>query len=162
MEHQGNTQALSFLRWIWDGHAERFYSVLPPREYDHSIEVHEQNSLIPEIEYYVDVQDCARIHLAALLHKEVQNERLFAFANPFTVNDILAAFRSKFPGRTFPADIPDAARDLSRVPKEKATRLLKEMGKDDWTSLEDVIEWSGQCFAATDERANGVEASTAL
>ncbi|KAH6876798.1 hypothetical protein B0T10DRAFT_532511 [Thelonectria olida] len=39
-------------------------------------------SLFPP-EYYVHVQDCARLHVAALLDPSIQNERIFAFAHPF-------------------------------------------------------------------------------
>lgn len=37
------------------------------------------------IEYHVDVRDNARVHVSALINPSVENERLFTFAEPFTV-----------------------------------------------------------------------------
>lgn len=36
-----------------------------------------------DTEYFVDVQDNACLHVAAMTNPEVNNERLFAFTEPF-------------------------------------------------------------------------------
>ena len=36
-----------------------------------------------ELEWYIDVQDTARLHVAAVINPDVQNERIFGFADPF-------------------------------------------------------------------------------
>ncbi len=54
------------------------------------------NTFICKIEWHVNVGDIARIHAIALLDPNVQSERLFAFAAPFTwtgVIDILRKLR---------------------------------------------------------------------
>jgi hypothetical protein len=52
-------------------------------------------------QYFVDVQDDARLHVAALLLPEVKEERVFAFAAPFNFNQLFAAFRKAAPQRDF-------------------------------------------------------------
>ncbi|KAH7114202.1 hypothetical protein B0J11DRAFT_553555 [Dendryphion nanum] len=56
-------------------------------------------------QYFVDVQDAARLHVAALMAGDVQNERLLGFAEPFNWNVVLNIWRQGFPGRTFPGNV---------------------------------------------------------
>jgi hypothetical protein len=55
------------------------------------------------------------VHVAALIYEDVAGEQLFAFANHYTWNDILAVFRKLYPQRKFIDDIPDLGQDLSMV-----------------------------------------------
>lgn len=87
----------------------------------------------------MDVQDNALLHVAAAIHPGVESERIFAFAEPENGDSILAILRRLYPGRTFPSDF-QAEQDLSEiVPRKRAEALLKDMGKDGWTSLEESI-----------------------
>ena len=58
--------------------------------------------------YYIDVQDDARLHVATLLMKDAQNERIFGFAGLFDYGMKLAAFRKADPHRKLPKDMKDA------------------------------------------------------
>ncbi|KAJ8124254.1 hypothetical protein O1611_g9388 [Lasiodiplodia mahajangana] len=90
-------------------------------------------------QYFVDVQDNALLHVAAAIHPDVESERVFAFAEPENGNTILAILRRLYPDRTFPADF-QAEQDLSEiVPRKRAEELLRDMGKDSWTSLEESL-----------------------
>ena len=55
--------------------------------------------------WFVDIDDIPRLHAAALARKSIQNERIFAFAVPFSWNQVLGILRKKFPKREFPADV---------------------------------------------------------
>jgi hypothetical protein len=91
-------------------------------------------------QYYVDVQDTALLHLVALVNRNVRQERLFAFAGPFTFNDVLNTFRKLYPDRKVTEDIPNLERDLSIVePASAAEQLLKEVKGSGWTSLEESV-----------------------
>lgn len=99
-------------------------------------------------EYFVDVQDDALLHVAAAIHPGVQSERVFAFAEPVNGDAILAILRKLYPGRTFPADF-QAEKDLNEiVPRARAEQLLRDMGKDGWTSLEESIRRNTEDLAA--------------
>ncbi|KAH7101486.1 hypothetical protein BKA62DRAFT_794627 [Auriculariales sp. MPI-PUGE-AT-0066] len=88
----------------------------------------------------VDTRDCAAIHVAALLSTEVNGERLWASAHPFTANQILAVWRKAFPDRNIVADF-----DFPVHPKivftdvDKSTKLLKEFSNKDWYSFEETV-----------------------
>ncbi|GIK00982.1 hypothetical protein Aspvir_005012 [Aspergillus viridinutans] len=91
-------------------------------------------------QYFVDVQDDALLHVAAVIHPGVQFERVFAFAEPVNGDSVLAILCKLYPSRSFPANF-QAEEDLSEiVPWKRAQALLREMGRDGWTSLEQSIK----------------------
>jgi nucleoside-diphosphate-sugar epimerase len=92
------------------------------------------------IEFFVDVNDNALLHVAALIHPDVQNERLFAFSEPYNWNTVLAILRKLYPQRTFPDDLPGLGKDLSHPPKDRAESLLKTLGAPGWKSLEQSLK----------------------
>ncbi|KAJ5679526.1 hypothetical protein N7462_007770 [Penicillium macrosclerotiorum] len=91
-------------------------------------------------QYFIDVQDTALLHVAAAIHPDVHSERVFAFAEPVNADGVLAILRKLYPSRSFPADFR-AEKDLSEiVPRQRAEALLRAMGQDGWTSLEESIK----------------------
>ncbi|KAM3077216.1 hypothetical protein ACMFMG_003319 [Clarireedia jacksonii] len=92
-------------------------------------------------QYFVDVQDNARLHVSALTNPDVKNERLFAFAEPFNSNDVLRVFRKLRPEAKIMDDFhDDNIRDLSKVANTRALELLKsDFGQSGWTSLEESL-----------------------
>ena len=93
-------------------------------------------------EYFVDTQDVARLHLAGLIDPTVSSERIFAYTEPYTWNQVLGLFRKLYPDRKFVEDIPDQGVDASTVANERTVEILKHMGKDGLTSLEESIQWT--------------------
>ena len=87
----------------------------------------------------VNVKDTARLHVAALLDPEVENERILAYAHPFNWNDVLAALRKIYPDKKFPNDIEDEPRDLSKLDNSRGATLLKAFGRPGFTGLEESI-----------------------
>lgn len=86
------------------------------------------------------MQDDALLHVAAVIHPGVQSERIFAFAEPVNGDGVLAILGKLYPRRSFPANF-EADEDLSDiVPRKRAEALLREMGRDGWTSLEQSIK----------------------
>ena len=98
--------------------------------------------IIPTGAYCVDVHDLSLLHMAGLLHPDVQNERLFAFGNPFTWSQVISIFRKLFPGRDFP-DAPSTQTNktgnLDIEPAERAEELLRSFGKPAWSGLEATL-----------------------
>lgn len=91
------------------------------------------------IENFVDIEDCALLHVAAAIDPDVQSERIFAFAAPVNGDGILAVLRKLYPDRTFPADF-QSERDLSDIVlRKRAEALLRGMGQSGWTSLEESV-----------------------
>ncbi|KAH7018043.1 uncharacterized protein B0I36DRAFT_335213 [Microdochium trichocladiopsis] len=97
--------------------------------------------LVPP-QYFVDVQDTARLHVAAAIHPEVVSERIFAFAEPVSGDALLDILRKMYPHKTFPENF-QPGRDLNEiVPRARAEKLLRDMGQDGWTSLEQSVRWN--------------------
>lgn len=121
-EHQGTPSTVGWLKALWNGfEGQEDLRQNPPQ-------------------YYINVQDNARVHVAALVSSDVKGERLFTFAHPYNWNDILAVFRELYPEHKFIDDYPDLGRDLSKVANERAEELVKRFGRPGWTSLRDSVK----------------------
>ncbi|CAO1603812.1 hypothetical protein XANCAGTX0491_007391 [Xanthoria calcicola] len=88
-------------------------------------------------QWMVDVQDTARLHVAALIDPDVENQRILAFAHPFNFNDVLACLRNPAPGKTFPRDVEGLGRDLSQLDNRPGAELLRKFGRKGWVGLEE-------------------------
>jgi hypothetical protein len=118
---------------------------IPPRKLSESSSTHStlEYKLILKTEWFVDVRDDARVHVAALLDPTVRSERLFAFAAPFNWTDIFGIMRKLRPQNSnIPTGPENEARDLSDIkPSARAEQLIKSFfGRTGWTSLEESLE----------------------
>jgi len=93
-------------------------------------------------QYFVDVRDTCKLHIAALVDEDIKSERIFAFAETFTWNQLLGVLRKLRPQRKFAEDVPDNGRDLSVVVKQgRAVEILnKNFGQSAWTPLEESVK----------------------
>ncbi|KIW45997.1 uncharacterized protein PV06_01692 [Exophiala oligosperma] len=93
-------------------------------------------------QWFVNVKDCARLHVAALLDRNVNHQRIFAFAEPVNWTDVVTILRNARPDNKRIPDPPaNEGRDLSQIgPRNKAEDLLKSFyGSAGWRSLRDSI-----------------------
>jgi hypothetical protein len=95
---------------------------------------------LSSLDFYIDVQDNALLHVAALLHPGACRERIFAYSKPYTWRVIQGVLRKLYPNRRFTPDAPEAVLDSSEIlPSTRAEALLKEMGRPGFTTLEECI-----------------------
>lgn len=133
IENQGYPSTMGWIKALWSefkGEGEDVLKDNPPQ-------------------YYINVDDNARVHVAALIYEDVANERLFTFAHPYNWNDILAIFRKRYPDKEFMQDFPDLGEDKSVVANERAEGLLKRMKGSGWESLEDSVKFLTDELAGT-------------
>lgn len=93
-------------------------------------------------EWFVDVNDCARLHVAALLDKSIDNQRIFAFAESVNWTDIVTILREIRPQNEKIPDPPvHEGRDLSQADvRHKAENILQSYwGIEGWTGLRESI-----------------------
>lgn len=98
--------------------------------------------LTVSLEWFVNVRDCARLHVAALLDENVNHQRLFAFSEPVNWTDAVTILRDIRPNNKKIPDPPEnEGKDLSEiVPRGKAEDLLKSFyGISGWTNLRESI-----------------------
>ncbi|OJK04307.1 hypothetical protein ASPACDRAFT_37865 [Aspergillus aculeatus ATCC 16872] len=93
-------------------------------------------------QWYVNVEDTARLHVVALLSPAVRGERIFAFASEFNWTDVVGILRRLRPNNALIPDPPaNEVRDASEIlPSRRAEELLREFyGQPGWISLEETI-----------------------
>jgi hypothetical protein len=94
------------------------------------------------LEYFIDVQDTARLHVLALLDPKVQSSRLFPFAHALNWTDIIGILRKSQPDNDKIPDPPEnEGRDLSFIkPRKRAEQLLQSFfGRPGWTPVEETF-----------------------
>ncbi|KAF4952435.1 hypothetical protein FSARC_12630 [Fusarium sarcochroum] len=90
-------------------------------------------------QYFVNVQDVARLHLAGAKLPGVRDKRIFAFAEHFSWDVILGIMRKHWPDRKIIDDF-SGGKDLHAIkPRSYAEQLLRDLECPGWTSLEDTI-----------------------
>lgn len=123
IEHQGYPSTMGWIKALWDGFSGEGEAELkdnPPQ-------------------YYINVDDNAAVHVAALIYKDVEGERLFTFANPYSWNTLLALLRKMYPDKSFIEDIEGLGEDKSIVANERAEELLKRISGHGWIGLEESL-----------------------
>ncbi|KAF9783591.1 hypothetical protein IL306_009114 [Fusarium sp. DS 682] len=90
-------------------------------------------------QYYIDVDDTGRLHVAAAIFDHVKEQRIFGFAGKFSWDSMLDVLRKHFPNKTFPENFSGGEDPNEIEPRDKAEQLLKDLGRPGWTSLEDCI-----------------------
>lgn len=127
--HQGYPTSSRWVKALWDLDYESLKGVPP--------------------QHFVNVQDCARLHIIALANPAVQGERIFAMTGPVNLNDIIEELRKIFPDKHFD-DFPNNERDLSIVePIKRAEQLLKEAYGNGFIGLEESVRGNAADFVAS-------------
>lgn len=106
-------------------------------------------------QWQVDVEDIAKLHLAALAFEDVQNERLFGFAHKFNYNSFLRSFGNLAPERKWPALLTGLSLPSTINENGRSIELLRRFGADGWVPFEESVRRScldeyGDGFAAFD------------
>ncbi|KAK5127127.1 hypothetical protein LTR85_008487 [Meristemomyces frigidus] len=119
-QNQGYSSSVAQLKLIFDGNAAAT-AWAPPQ-------------------YFVDVQDSALLHVAALILPDVRGQRIFAAESPYNIDSVLQLLRGLYPDKVFEGDVSDHGADLT-VFKDapKAVELLRRMGQHGWTDMETSV-----------------------
>jgi hypothetical protein len=92
-------------------------------------------------QYEIDVQDCALLHVAALLSPDAKSERVFGYAYPKNWTNTLQYFNELYPERTFWDAPENEAEDKANVTaRGRAEELLKWISGKGWTSFKDSLK----------------------
>ena len=94
-------------------------------------------------QYFINVSDDAKLHVAALIDPACNGERIFGFTAPQSYNHLLAVFRKLEPGRDFGEDA-DIGEDVTEVPNKVAEDLLRKHYGHGFVGLEETVK---QCIA---------------
>ncbi|KAL2133420.1 hypothetical protein VTI74DRAFT_2421 [Chaetomium olivicolor] len=98
--------------------------------------------------FFIDVQDTARLHVAALIHPDVRGERIFAYGKPFTWRGVQRVIQRLYPDKSFARDVKDAELNTSEIlPAVRAEALLQDMGRPGWTSMDESVRMNTEDLA---------------
>ncbi|KAH8746065.1 hypothetical protein F5883DRAFT_721671 [Diaporthe sp. PMI_573] len=118
--NQGYASSSALPVALWQGQVTPFHRVIAPQ-------------------YYIDVQDTGRLHVAAAIFDHVKDQRVFGFGGRFSWDEVLDILRKTAPNKTFP-DSFSAGSDPNEIkPRDKAEQLLKDLGRPGWVTLEETI-----------------------
>jgi nucleoside-diphosphate-sugar epimerase len=95
------------------------------------------NALCPT--NFVDLGDCALLHLAALTDEEVRNERLVALGEIFDYNRMVDVLEKLVPGSNLPQKLEDPGNPVVEIDTKREVALLKGLGKDGFTGFEESV-----------------------
>ncbi|KAK7931191.1 hypothetical protein PG985_001903 [Apiospora marii] len=90
-------------------------------------------------QYFVDVQDVGRLHVAAAVLEKVRHRRLFAFAERYSWDSVLGVLRQLEPAHAFPDNFSGGEDPHEIEPRHYAEQLLRDLGRSGWTSLEESL-----------------------
>lgn len=122
-EYQGMPSTSAFIKMLYFSQGLDFLLNVPPQT-------------------FIDVGDVGRLALAAVIKEGAPPaavDRLFGWSAKYNWNDILAILRRTYPKQTFPPDYPDLAQDLSEIEQDRSLQLVKSLGRDGWTGLEESV-----------------------
>lgn len=93
------------------------------------------------LEWFVDVEDAARLCVIGLLDSAVNSERIFAFAEQMNWTDVVGVFRKLQPNNNRIPDPPaNELRDsIDVLPRKRADELLRAFGQEGFTPTKESL-----------------------
>lgn len=96
-----------------------------------------------EPQWYTDVRDQARLHVAGAVLDGVENRRIFSWAGTYTWIGVADALEKEMGTRTT-IRLADKGQDLTKVlAKDKAESYLKKLGQSGWVPFDQSV---GECI----------------
>jgi hypothetical protein len=90
-------------------------------------------------QWFISILDSALLHISALIHSDVDGERLFGYAERWNFNQLLANFRKNHPDKSFVEDVDGLGKDWAVPPTARAEEVLKWVKGSGWDGLEESV-----------------------
>lgn len=127
-EHQAFPSTVGFVRSLYEGLNKELFDWMEPQ-------------------WYVDVRDAARLHIAAAVFDGVEGERVFAYAERYTWVGVKEVLESEM-GKKVPIDVKGRGEDISELVgvQEKSEALLGRLGQKGWVKFDDSVRETIRAF----------------
>lgn len=135
--NQGHPSSSGLPVALWQGQVTPFHHIIVPRMYPFFHLKSAISNLYPE--YFINVQDTGRLHVAAAVFDHVKDRRIFGFADRFNWDEILDILRKAAPNKEFPANFSSGSDANEIKPRAEAEKLLRDLGRPGWVSLEETV-----------------------
>lgn len=135
---QGVPSTAGMVRWVWDGTYRQVLDAMQPQ-------------------WHIDSGDAGRLYVAALTQKGVDRERIFGFGERFSWFQVRRLMMEWYGPEEEIVPVADLGVDQTDVPNQRGAELLKQMGRDGWTGLEESLRANMESIFEA-EKASGVTA----
>ncbi|KAI2638018.1 NAD(P)-binding protein [Hypomontagnella submonticulosa] len=125
-KNSGSLSTCGMVKWVLDGVNLGILAKIPAQ-------------------WHVDTRDTGLLYVAAMITPGVNRERLFAFGDRYSWPRVAQILRELYPGKNVPV-LEDDGWDQTEVPNERAGELLRGLGQNRWTSLEDSVKACAESF----------------
>ena len=127
--NQGHASSAGYLAALWKGEVNQIHHAIAPRKSTIYL-IKSNRKLINLEEYFIDVQDCALLHVASIILPDVKGQRIFGFAGHFSWDAVLDILRRHEPERKFPDNF-SGGEDLNEIKlRAQAEQMLRRAGMD--------------------------------
>jgi nucleoside-diphosphate-sugar epimerase len=98
-----------------------------------------------EPQWFVDVRDAARLHVAGAVLQRVEGERLFGFAEHYTWVGVKEVLEKEMAGKV-PIQLKDRGEDMTSAPTERSVEVLGWLGVSGWVPFEESVRKTIRSF----------------
>lgn len=124
---------------LWHGQVLPFHHSVKPRAFSPRPASNRAWLLNFLPEYFIDVADTGRLHVAAAIFEHVKDQRIFGFAEKFSMDDVLEILRKVASDRKFPDNFSGGSDPSEIIPRDEAEQLLRDLGRPGWVGFEESI-----------------------
>jgi len=126
-EHQAYPSTVGFVRSLYEGKNAQLFDWLEPQ-------------------WYSDVRDAARLHVAGAVLEGVESERIFGYAEPYTWTGVAEVLEREM-GSKVPIEVKDRGRDLTTTAmRDVSVGYLKRLGLEGWVKFEESVKENIRSF----------------
>ncbi|KAI1759900.1 NAD(P)-binding protein [Hypoxylon sp. FL1150] len=125
-KNQGMPSTSGMVKWVYDGINLEILAQIPPQ-------------------WHSDNRDARLLYVAALTVPGVDRERLFGFSDRYSWPRVAQILKELYPEHDVPA-LEMNGWDQTDVPNKRAEELLRILGQDGWTKLEDSVKACAESF----------------
>lgn len=119
--HQGMPSTAGMTHWIWENKNQEVLNGMQPQ-------------------WHVDTRDAGKLFVAALASSpQVDRERIYAYGARCSWFRVAEILREEYPDHKNMATLRDNGWDQTEVPNQRGEELLRRVGQEGWTSLEDSV-----------------------
>ncbi|KAI1804008.1 NAD(P)-binding protein [Daldinia bambusicola] len=125
-EGQGVASTCGMVRDLYEGKGLDVLGMLPPQ-------------------WVSDTRDTGLLYVAALITPGVDRERLYPWSDRYSWPRVAQILKKLYPHKDIPV-LEDNGWDQTEVPNKRAEELLRGLGQERWTTLEESVEACSKAF----------------
>jgi nucleoside-diphosphate-sugar epimerase len=126
-ENQAYPSTVGFIRCLYEGKNAELFQWLEPQ-------------------WYIDVRDAARLHVASAVLDGVEGERVYGYAKAYTWPEVAGVIEREMEMKV-PIELKDKGQDLSTpVSRDVSEGYLKRLGLKGWVPLDESVKENIRAF----------------